>query len=218
MYFDWHFLNEGGPITGDFVVELWVDNLRVLRYPYSDYGAGRIGGFDDWEEIKLIPPGLHTVKLIVDPDNIVAESDETNNVWTGEFRWEEVNDWWGEYFNNETLSGDPVLVRDDPQIAFEWLSGSPNPSVNDDQFSARWTRTVNFEEGEYQFNIYRDDGARLFVDDVEIWSVWEEGRGSRGPHEVKHQMSSGDHELKFEMFEDGGWANAALNWQLLASM
>ena len=54
-------------------------------------------------------------------------------------------------------------MRDDPEIAFEWLSGSPDPSVNDDQFSARWTRTVNFEEGEYQFNIYRDDGARLLL-------------------------------------------------------
>ncbi len=60
---------------------------RYVRYPYSDYGAGSSGGFDDWME-TISTPGWHTVRLITDPDNTIDESDENNNVWEGQFYWE----------------------------------------------------------------------------------------------------------------------------------
>ena len=86
-YFDWHFTNSGNATaSGDFHVELWVDGTRYVRYPYSDYGAGWSGGFDDWAE-TISTPGWHTVRLVTDPDNTVAESDENNNVWEMQFYW-----------------------------------------------------------------------------------------------------------------------------------
>jgi len=86
-YFDWHFINSGNATaSGDFHVELWVDGTRYVRYPYSDYGAGWSGGFDDWAE-TISTPGWHTVRLVTDPDNTVAESDETNNLWEMQFYW-----------------------------------------------------------------------------------------------------------------------------------
>ena len=86
-YFDWHFINSGNETaSGNFHVELWVGDTRYVRYPYSNYGAGWSGGFDDWNE-TIATPGWHTVRLITDPDNTIAESNEGNNVFEWEFYW-----------------------------------------------------------------------------------------------------------------------------------
>jgi hypothetical protein len=86
-YFDWHFINSGTvTAAGNFHVELWVDDTRYVRYPYSNFGPGAWSGFDDWAE-NIATPGWHTVRLITDPDNTINESNETNNVWEREFYW-----------------------------------------------------------------------------------------------------------------------------------
>jgi len=86
-FFDWHFINSGNAAaSGSFHVELWVDSTRYVRYPYSSCAAGWVKGFDDWKE-TVSTPGWHTVRLITDPDNAIAESDETNNVWEHDFYW-----------------------------------------------------------------------------------------------------------------------------------
>jgi hypothetical protein len=55
-----------------------------------------------------------------------------------------ITDWQGEYFNNQTLSGAPAVVRNDTAINFNWTTGSPAPAIPVDHFSVRWTRTFNF--------------------------------------------------------------------------
>jgi beta-glucosidase len=48
-----------------------------------------------------------------------------------------------EYFNNDSLSGVPAIVRTDKQIDFDWNSTSPDPSKLDPKaFSVRWTGTL----------------------------------------------------------------------------
>jgi len=86
-YFDWHFINSGNATaSGDFHVELWVGDTRYMRYPYSNYGVGGTGGSDDWME-GIATPGWHNVRLVTDPDDTIAESDETNNTWEQQFYW-----------------------------------------------------------------------------------------------------------------------------------
>jgi beta-glucosidase len=49
----------------------------------------------------------------------------------------------GEYFNNDSLTGPPVITRTDKQIDFDWNSTSPDPSKLDPKaFSVRWTGTI----------------------------------------------------------------------------
>jgi beta-glucosidase len=49
----------------------------------------------------------------------------------------------GEYFNNDSLTGTPVIVRTDKQIDFDWNSTSPDPAKLDPKaFSVRWTGTI----------------------------------------------------------------------------
>ncbi|MCX6028459.1 MAG: PA14 domain-containing protein [Chloroflexi bacterium] len=209
-YFDWYFVNNGNAIAvGSFSVELWVDSSRYVRYPYSDYAAGRISGFDDWSDGVSVP-GWHTVRLVTDPDNTIAESDETNNVWEQQFYWEPVTGWWGEYFNNETLSGAPVLVRNDSAINFDWGYDSPGSGVNADGFSVRWTRTISFDQGTYTFFVTHDDGARLWVDDILVLDQWNTCCRT---DTAQVSLTAGMHSIRMEMFDHSGVGIARLTWQ-----
>ncbi len=86
------------------------------------------------------------------------------------------SDWRGEYFNNRDMLGDPVLVRSDRAINFDWGSGSPQPGVvNNDNFSARWTRTLNLPSGIYRFRATVDDGVRVYVNNQLVIDQWRTG-------------------------------------------
>lgn len=126
--------------------------------------------------------------------------------------------WKGEYFNNRLLQGAPVLVRDDGTGNLNFSFGVDSPStacnVPVDNFSIRWTRTVNFDAGTYRFTAAGDDGIRLFVDDVIRLDQWKDQSESSFTAEV--QLSAGPHLLRFEHYDAGGLAAARLSWAALA--
>jgi hypothetical protein len=119
-----------------------------------------------------------------------------------------IQGWRGEYFNNEILDGIPVLIREDPQINFFWELNSPHPFVTADHFSARWTKTKNFAPGWYRFNVTRDDGMRIWVDDVLILDKWEYGYTGET---VDYYLTGGSHDLRVETYEIDGWASAIVS-------
>ena len=61
------------------------------------------------------------------------------------------------------LSGNPSLTRQDPQINFNWGTGSPASNIPSDHFSVRWVRNVFFQSGTYTFNVFSDDGVRVYL-------------------------------------------------------
>ena len=123
-----------------------------------------------------------------------------------------ITHWLGEYYNNETLSGSPALVRNDVDIDFEWLGSSPDPVIYSDHFSARWTRTLYFVGGRYRFHVFHDDGARLWIDGDLVINEWHSGRET---HTADVDLDSGQHSIKLEMYEIDGWASAQLWWESL---
>jgi hypothetical protein len=66
-------------------------------------------------------------------------------------------DWQGEYYNNVNLEGEPVVVRNDPAIDFNWGTGPPAPGVGPDDFSVRWTSDRDLPAGIYRINFRVDD-------------------------------------------------------------
>ena len=79
----------------------------------------------------------------------------------------------GEYFNNVTLAGKPVLTRVDPSIDFNWGGNSPGPGVIAPVFSVRWTGMLNVPYAEtYTFYANVFEAVRLWVDDQLIINNW----------------------------------------------
>ena len=124
------------------------------------------------------------------------------------------NNWRGEYFNNRDLAGTPALVRNDPQIAFNWGSGSPGSGVPNDNFSARWERTVFLENATYLFYAYSDDGIRVFLNDTLIINQWQDAQNR--VFSARVTVPAGQHRLRVEYFEREGNAYAFFNWELAA--
>ena len=52
--------------------------------------------------------------------------------------------WRGEYFDNQNLTGDPVLIRQESAINYEWKDKAPDAKVPVDHFSVRWSAFLLF--------------------------------------------------------------------------
>jgi hypothetical protein len=115
--------------------------------------------------------------------------------------------WRGEYYDNPNLAGEPVLVRDDPALDFNWGPASPEPNIPADNFSVRWTRPFEFaEEGDYRFLADVDDGVKLYLDGWLVIDEW-----NTNPY-VLHtgifaDVKPGVHTLTVEFFEAAGDAH-----------
>lgn len=119
--------------------------------------------------------------------------------------------WYTEFFDNRSLDGEPVLVRNDPAINFNWGESSPATDVlHPDAFSARWRRTINVENGVYRFRLLVDDGARLWVDDELLIDAWQPQAATLYEEDVA--LEAGNVRVRLEYFENGGLAQVALEW------
>ena len=119
-------------------------------------------------------------------------------------------DFVGNYYPNLTLSGTPVLTRNDVAINFDWGAGSPGAGVAVDNFSVRWVKNVTFEAASYDFTMTGDDGVRLYIDGVLLIDKWID-QGST-TYTATKAMTAGNHEVKMEYYERGGGAVAKLSW------
>jgi hypothetical protein len=119
--------------------------------------------------------------------------------------------WRGEYFANCDLAGSPVLVRYDAAIDFDWKDGSPDPSVPADNFSVRWTRTVDLAPGVYRFFNSSDDGTRIYVNG----GLAVDSAQPSSPDWGDVTLSSGQHTVVVEYYERSGKASAHVWWNRL---
>lgn len=178
---------------------LWIDNQLVIDQWHD---SGPVTYAAD----LYLAPGAHSIRL----DYFERVGWSVCQLW-----WERLittyTDWKGEYFNNPNLEGGPVMVRNDPWIDFYWGVGSPAPSVQPDNFSVRWTRTLGFGAGDYRFYVRVDDGARLWLDGQLVVDQWHDS----GPvtYAVDRYLSSGDHSLRLEYYDRGGGAEVHLWWE-----
>jgi glucose/arabinose dehydrogenase len=121
-----------------------------------------------------------------------------------------------EYFDNSTLSGEPVLIRSDDAIAFDWGEGSPNFVVPSNLFSARWTRTKSYGAGIYRFSVTGDDGIRVLVDGTQVIDGWFYQPPTAYTADVS--LSEGPHTVVIEYFEHTGGAVARFSETKVADL
>ena len=117
-----------------------------------------------------------------------------------------------EYFNNTKLEGKPVLTKVDATIDFEWGEGVPDPFININEFSVRWTaKLIAPQTGKFKIGMSIDDGARLYIDDKLIIDEWT-GGSVRLVEENFDFVAGKAYNIRMEYFEGTYNAIARLGW------
>jgi hypothetical protein len=122
--------------------------------------------------------------------------------------------WHGTYYNSTSIWGTPVLQRQEADLNYDWGSGSPDPVVRADGFSARWTRYIDVSAGTYRFTAVSDDGIRVYVDHDLIINGWWDHPAQTFTADL--YLTAGYHLVVVEYYENMGHAVAKLSWQPLA--
>lgn len=90
---------------------------------------------------------------------------------------------------------------------------SPHPSVDTDNFSARYEGFFNFNIGTYLFNAGGDDGIRLFIDDNPIPLIDQFRQQSYTNYSASHTfLTAGLHKLRLDYYENAVDSRATLSW------
>ena len=111
-----------------------------------------------------------------------------------------------------------MVTRTENEIDFNWGDpGGPDPSVGDNNFSARWTGEVQAAYTEtYTFYTNSDDGVRLWIDGQLIIENWTDHATTenRGTIDL---VAGNSYSLVMEYYENGGGAVARLLWSSLST-
>ncbi|SCL34098.1 Glucose/arabinose dehydrogenase, beta-propeller fold [Micromonospora rhizosphaerae] len=187
------------PVSTPHAVDGVVGFKRELAAPTTAIAAdGTVLQFAGWSDGRSIR------HIITTP--------ETDTTYTATYRPSLA--FTGAYFDNTSLSGTPILTRQDPKIDFNWAAGSPDPAVPDNGFGVRWTKTQWFGAGRYKFTTVTDDGVRLYIDNRRVIDQWQ-GHPST-EYTYVTDLGEGNHAIKMEYFEGGGDALATLTWDSTA--
>jgi hypothetical protein len=191
--------------TMDDGMRVWVDNALMVD-AWSD-GAARTIQTD-----RAMSAGTHAIRV---------EYYEHGGNAVARLSWQLVSapapsqppagsSWLGEYYNNVSFSGSPAVVRNDAAINFNWGSGSPAPGVASDNFSVRWSASLNLVAGRYRFTVTQDDGLRLWANGVLLVDRWYDQAASTVSAEM--DWPGGVMPVKVEYYEHGGLAQANVAW------
>jgi len=185
-------------------IRVWVDDQRIIDgwrdQPPTDYRAE-----------KDLSAGDHNVKV---------EYYENGGGAVAKVWWERTSSggescpgqYLAEYFNNRSLSGNPVYPTCEGwPIDHNWSGGSPGHGVPNDNFSARWTGRAQIDSGTYTFIARADDGIRVWLDGQIIINEWKDQPPTE--YRVTRQVNGGNHTITVEYYEHGGGAVAQFRWE-----
>jgi hypothetical protein len=192
QYQDWH----------------WLEGSHTLRLEYFEQaGSARIQFWWDYAATALIaqttPPSPVYYPITSSQNLPPVSAGNAGEVLVLP------GPWTGEYFSTRDMDKDPVLIRTDSVIDFDWKWQAPIPDIPVNQFAVRWTGSFTFEEGRYRFTTTTDDGVRLYIDDRLILSNWRPMRGTRY---TTVALEPGEHVVKVEYFEAMQAAKARVQW------
>lgn len=126
----------------------------------------------------------------------------------------------GQYYGDATFSS-LKITRTDPQVNFNWGTGSPGTGVPTDNFTARWTGQVLAPVDEqFTFSARSDDDMRLWIADENdpshptlLISIW--GRANTSEYAgVPVTLQAGHkYDIQMDYMELTGGASTSLYWQ-----
>jgi len=125
----------------------------------------------------------------------------------------------GNYYNQPDFTGGAVpeswgavdLSRVDPTVNFDWVLGSPDPTIQVDYFTARWYGQIQpLYSDTYTFTVRSDDGCRLWIDKQLVINDWRP-KGATDTNGII-TLDTTKHDILLEYFEQGGNASVKLYW------
>ena len=184
--------------TYDDGLRLYVDGLLLID-------AWQTGPVRETSVELWLEPGRH--HLVVDYFEGLGRA-------TASLHWQQLPqtfpNWRGEYYPNTQLLGVPTELRNDLMPDFDWGQSAPLQNVAADQFSVRWSRQFNLEEGLYRLAVKADDGFQLYLDGVLVLDRWQ-NPDQAAFHEVRLQLI-GQHLLELLYYDQYAAANVA--WEI----
>lgn len=144
------------------------DALKVAQYIHETF-------YSAMAQARHKPPRVELTRLTVRQyQNAVADLIGT---FRGSGKWEGAPGLRGEYYKSrQTRKENRVIERVDPAIRFDFKESSPEPGqIEPPEFSIRWHGAVLAPEtGDYEFVLKSENGARLFVNNLQqpLIDVW----------------------------------------------
>lgn len=169
-----------------------------------------IDGDTGWIPIRLVwLDGIDDSIPVVDDEPILSESLglEIDLAVTEPISFQY---WKTEYFDNTTLTGEPVAFDDVPTIDFDWGAGAPHINVPADGFSVRFERELALRPGFYRFTAQADDGLRIWLDEHLLIDQWD---GATGQAVVEDQFLAENPKVRIEYHELSGSASIRFSYE-----
>jgi hypothetical protein len=120
----------------------------------------------------------------------------------------------GAYYANQlaTFTNPPTLVRTDSVVNFNWGTGSPDPSITSNDFTAIWTGEVQPQFSEaYTFYTTTDDGTRLWVNGQLLVDDWV-NQAATQENGTLALVAGQKYPITMEYYQNQGLSSATLAW------
>lgn len=123
----------------------------------------------------------------------------------------------GYYYNNSNLSGTHTFKRKDRTINFDWGNGSPDPRINSDSFSVRWTGQVLIPaDGDYIFyvSIEAEDGVRFYFNNKLVIDKWQLiKKANEFSYKATKLTANTKYNIGIEYYDETGPSQIKLSWE-----
>ena len=117
----------------------------------------------------------------------------------------------GQYYANPDLT-DLALVRVDPNVDYDWGTGSYDANGSADSFSVRWSGQVESQFTEtYTLFVNANDGARLWVNGQSLVDQFESALVNEASATIE-LVAGRKYDIQLEYRENTGDASVKLEW------
>ncbi|MGB3153688.1 MAG: glycoside hydrolase family 3 C-terminal domain-containing protein [Chitinophagaceae bacterium] len=119
-----------------------------------------------------------------------------------------------EYFNNVTLNGVARKKRIDKAIDFHWTLYAPDPVINVDFYSVRWTgKLIAPTTGIFKIGLEGSDGYRLYLNNKIIVDNWKKQTYKIIVADYSFEKGK-SYDIRVEFFEPNGNATIRFIWNV----
>jgi hypothetical protein len=170
--------------------------------------------------IMVTPIGIHLTFCQASRDQIAAHNAANASCLSqaaeGCYAVVPLDRWMGEYFDNASLQGGPLMLRDEGNgflacdLAQETFGAACGFSSG--PYSVRWRRAIELGSGTYRFALAGDGRIDLVIDGIPIPAVIDAATGSRTADVL---LEAGSHLLECERSALDAPAVVGISWQQL---